>query len=114
MTASALRNSASAEGRTKEPTESPVPEQKQDAGVRGKADANAPAPLRGMKRSLVIIAVLVVAAGAGGLAWWWLDHRSSAPTELVLYGNIDLRQVALPFNNNVRLYKIDHLSVPSR
>ena len=103
MTASALRNSASAEGRTKEPTETPVPEQKQDAGVHGKADANAPAPLRGMKRSLVIIAVLVVAAGAGALAWWWLDHRSSAPTELVLYGNIDLRQVALPFNNNERI-----------
>ena len=97
------QKSASAEGRTKAPSETPVPEQKQDAGMHGKADANAPAPLRGMKRSLVIIAVLVVAAGAGALAWWWLDHRSSAPTELVLYGNIDLRQVALPFNNNERI-----------
>jgi len=103
MTASALRNSASAAGRTKEPTETPVPEQKQDAGAHGNADAKAPASLRGAKRNLVIIAVLVVAAGAGAFAWWWLDHRSSAPIELVLYGNIDLRQVALPFNNNERI-----------
>ena len=123
MTASPLRNSASAEGptkeptetsvpeqksgsaegRAKEPTETPVPEQKQDAGVHGKADANAPAPLRGMKRSLVIIAVLVVAAGGGALAWWWLDHRSSAPTELVLYGNVDIRQVRLGFRVGGRI-----------
>src|ERR1700691_1243335 len=66
MTAYALRNSASAAGRTKEPTEIPVPEQKQDAGVHRKADADAPASLRGAKRSLVIIAVLVGAAGGRG------------------------------------------------
>jgi HlyD family secretion protein len=101
MTAAALRTAPA--GRAKEPTEAPVPEQKQDAGVRGKADPKAPPSRWGVKRSLEIVAVLVVAAAAGAFAWWWLDHRGSAPTELILHGNIDLRQVALPFNNNERI-----------
>lgn len=50
-----------------------------------------------------MIFALVVAASAGGFAWWWFDYRSSAPTELVLQGNVDLRQVSLPFNNNERI-----------
>jgi HlyD family secretion protein len=49
----------------------------------------------------VIIALLVVAATAG--ATWWFTFRSTAPTELVFHGNVDLRQVALPFNNNERI-----------
>lgn len=57
---------------------------------------------RAARWRLMIIALLVAAAGAGGAAWW-LDHRNSAPTELVLHGNVDLRQVALAFNNNERI-----------
>ena len=51
----------------------------------------------------MVIVVLVVAAAVGGFAWWCFTYRGSAPTELVLHGNIDLRQVALPFNNNERI-----------
>ena len=50
-----------------------------------------------------MIAVLLVAAAAGGGAWWWFIHRAGPATELTLYGNIDLRQVALAFNNNERI-----------
>lgn len=54
-----------------------------------------------MKR-LIILAVIVVVAGGGGL-WWWLAHRKTDTNELVLYGNIDLRQVQLAFNNSERI-----------
>jgi HlyD family secretion protein len=54
-----------------------------------------------MKRTPLIIATLVVAAAAGG-AWWRLAARPS-PHELVLYGDVDLRQVDLAFNDSGRI-----------
>jgi membrane fusion protein PltH len=56
----------------------------------------------GARRRRMIIALLVVVAAAGGTAWWF-SHRNGAPAELVLHGNVDLRQVALAFNNNERI-----------
>jgi HlyD family secretion protein len=38
----------------------------------------------------------------GALAWW-LIHPRKAATELVLYGNVDLRQVELAFNGSERI-----------
>ena len=35
-------------------------------------------------------------------AWWW-NGRESASTVLALYGNVDLRQVQLSFNNSERI-----------
>src|SRR5918996_3277194 len=55
-----------------------------------------------MKRTILIIAVIVVAGLAGGLAWWFNRHDNAA-RELVLYGNVDLRQVQLSFNNSERI-----------
>jgi HlyD family secretion protein len=52
-----------------------------------------------------ILTVAVVLALAGGTAWW-LMHREAAPTELLLYGNVDLRQVDLAFNNNERIAQV--------
>src|SRR6185437_11688899 len=57
-----------------------------------------------MKRTALII-VLVVAAGAAVFAWWY-THRKTAPTELVLHGNLDLRQVDLAFNNSERISEV--------
>ncbi len=48
--------------------------------------------------------VLVVAIG-GGVAWW-LAHRHKAVAELVLYGNVDLRQVELAFNGSERVAQV--------
>jgi ABC-2 type transport system permease protein len=57
-------------------------------------------PSKALRRGLV--GLLVVAAGAFGL-WWWLTHRERGPQELTLYGNVDLRQVRLAFNNSERI-----------
>jgi HlyD family secretion protein len=51
---------------------------------------------------LAAVAALVVVIVTGS-ATWWFTHRSHGPMELTLHGNVDLRQVALPFNNNERI-----------
>ncbi len=54
-----------------------------------------------MRRRLLIVLALAVVAGAG--AAWWLTHRKPPAAELALYGNVDLRQVQLAFNNSERI-----------
>jgi len=49
-----------------------------------------------------IIPVLVSAGTAAGLAYW-LSHRANQTQQLVIYGNVDLRQVELPFNDSQRI-----------
>src|SRR5213080_524540 len=54
-----------------------------------------------MKR-MMLITLLLVAAGADG--WlWWLNHEETGDRELMLHGNMDLRQVQLSFNNSERI-----------
>lgn len=55
-----------------------------------------------MKTRVLIVGVVVVLAVAAAGAWW-LARPPAAPAPLVLYGNIDLRQVDLPFNDNGRI-----------
>ncbi|HEX9264233.1 MAG TPA: efflux RND transporter periplasmic adaptor subunit [Candidatus Binatia bacterium] len=66
-----------------------------------------------MKRILLIVLV-IAAVSAAGVAWW-LSRRQDVAGELVLYGNIDLRQVQLAFNNSERIAAVlvqegDHVS----
>jgi HlyD family secretion protein len=51
-----------------------------------------------MKKWL-IIGILAVGAAVA----WWLSQSRRAAGELVLYGNVDLRQVDLAFDNNQRI-----------
>ena len=53
-----------------------------------------------MIKRIIPIALIVLAAS--GLAWW-LTHRHAASDEIVLYGNIDLREVDLAFNDSQRV-----------
>jgi len=53
-------------------------------------------------RPRILIALLVVLAVGGGLAWWF-SQRGAETAELVLHGNVDLRQVQLSFNNSERI-----------
>jgi HlyD family secretion protein len=54
-------------------------------------------------RRIVLIVTLLAVAGAAASVPWWLTHRHKTAQELTLYGNVDLRQVELAFNNSERL-----------
>ncbi len=53
------------------------------------------------RRSTIFGAIAVLTAAACSI--WWLSHRGSLPDALTLYGNVDLRQVDLPFNGSERI-----------
>jgi HlyD family secretion protein len=58
------------------------------------------------KKFILVFALLTMMALAGGL-WWWRIHMEPAQTgQLVLYGNVDLREVNLAFNGNQRIASI--------
>lgn len=52
--------------------------------------------------------ILILIACAGGAAWlvWHFTRPEPAAKELVLHGNVDLRQVSLAFNNNERIVEV--------
>lgn len=52
-----------------------------------------------MKRWIAVLILIAAAVGAG----LWLTRHRAQRTELVLYGNIDLRQVDLAFNDSERV-----------
>jgi HlyD family secretion protein len=56
-----------------------------------------------MRRRIVLIVVALLVAGAGAGLAYWLTHRPGRTQELVIYGNVDLRQVELPFNDSERI-----------
>jgi HlyD family secretion protein len=57
-----------------------------------------------MKRILLI--VLLIAAGAGVWVIWRWTHRHQLTNQLDLHGNVDLRQVNLPFNDSERIAEV--------
>src|SRR5512135_2572246 len=58
-----------------------------------------------MKRKIFLVAV--IALSGAGAAYWWSNHEhGSNAARLVLYGNVDIRQVELAFNGSER---IDHM-----
>jgi HlyD family secretion protein len=57
-----------------------------------------------MKRIPLIIAILIVAAAGVTV---WLVGRKPSQRELVLYGDVDLRQVDLAFNDSGRIAAVD-------
>jgi HlyD family secretion protein len=60
-----------------------------------------------MKRAAILTLIIIVVAG--GIAAWlfWKHERAQRPTnELTLYGNLDLRQIDLAFNNNERIISV--------
>src|SRR5262245_55976973 len=55
-----------------------------------------------MQRRWLIGLLLTIAGVIAGVTWW-LTHRHETARELALHGNVDLRQIALPFNNSERI-----------
>jgi HlyD family secretion protein len=54
---------------------------------------------RKVRIALVVIVALAAVLGSA----WWLTRRHAPHSQIVLYGNVDLRQVELPFNNSERI-----------
>jgi HlyD family secretion protein len=52
-----------------------------------------------------IIPVAFLALAAAGLGWW-LTHRHAPRHDIVLYGNVDLREVDLAFNDSERIARV--------
>ncbi|HEX8756192.1 MAG TPA: efflux RND transporter periplasmic adaptor subunit [Steroidobacteraceae bacterium] len=57
-----------------------------------------------MRNKIIAAGFLVLAAAAG--MTWWLTHRGTTSREIVLYGNIDLREVDLAFDGSQRIVKV--------
>jgi HlyD family secretion protein len=54
-----------------------------------------------MKRAWWVVVVVLLAVVGGSI--WWFTQRGEEAKELVLHGNVDLRQVELAFNNSERI-----------
>jgi len=55
-------------------------------------------------RRIVILLIVVIAAGGG--TWWWYGHNGNGNGPLMLYGNVDLRQVDLAFSGSGRIAEV--------
>ena len=55
-----------------------------------------------MNRKVRILIVLIVAGIGAGIAYWWQSSEKDTGqvSELVLYGNVDIREVRLAFNGS--------------
>lgn len=57
-----------------------------------------------MQRKPLLIAIATLALGASGTgAWYFTNHRSVNTAGLMLFGNVDIRQVQLAFNGSERI-----------
>lgn len=53
-----------------------------------------------------LLAVPLAAVALAAAAWWLVDGRHAPDTELVLHGNMDIRQVELAFNASGRVDQV--------
>jgi HlyD family secretion protein len=59
------------------------------------------------KKRLIVLLLLLLVAGAIALAWWRFERKAAAVADqLVLHGNVDIRQVELAFNASGRIDRI--------
>lgn len=59
-----------------------------------------------MKRNWTVGLLVAIAVVAAVVIGWWLLHRRGPSNELTLYGDVDLRQVALGFNATERVSQV--------
>ena len=58
-----------------------------------------------MNRRLIAIPVVLLVAIGGG-TWWWLNRGSTGTSDVVLHGNVEMREVALAFNDSGRVASV--------
>ena len=61
--------------------------------------------MKNKKRPLIVVVLLLVVLVAGG-AYWWTQRAKPVSNTLTLYGNIDIRQVQLAFNDAGRVSEL--------
>jgi HlyD family secretion protein len=59
-----------------------------------------------MQQRLRVALILAALVALGAALWWWMSARGASRQELALYGNIDLRQIDLPFNGSERVAEV--------
>ena len=59
------------------------------------------------KTGVRVLVLLVIAAAIAASAWWYAGHRDDEETSgIILYGNVDIREVDLSFNNSEHIDQI--------
>jgi HlyD family secretion protein len=58
------------------------------------------------KKKIIIVIVALVLVVIFTVLWWRGDHQASNGTTLRLYGNVDIREVQLAFNNSEHIAEI--------
>ncbi|HEB80638.1 MAG TPA: HlyD family efflux transporter periplasmic adaptor subunit [Chromatiales bacterium] len=59
-------------------------------------------------KARILLPVLLALAVVGGGAWWWrTDHGGASADRLILYGNVDIRQVEVAFNDSERIVAME-------
>jgi HlyD family secretion protein len=57
-------------------------------------------------KAKTIAAVAIAVVVFGGAVVWWQTRRPAVATELAVHGNVDLREVDLPFNGTERIAEV--------
>lgn len=58
------------------------------------------------QKFLPIFIVVGALAAVGAAAWYFTNHRGTNAADLVLYGNVDIRQVQMAFNGSERIARM--------
>ncbi len=59
-----------------------------------------------VKKRVSILAILVLIMIAGFLVWRWIQSKHTPSDTITLYGNVDIRQIELAFNDSERIDKL--------
>ena len=96
---------AEKEVRRDQTKEEPAPEAKAEPKPETKTAPSSSTTKKVLVAGIIILAVLAILAIGFGLGRWWGNSKME-PNQLILYGNIDLRQVELSFNNSERIAEV--------
>src|SRR5487761_1960327 len=59
-----------------------------------------------VKKRISILAIFVLLLVAGFFGWRWFQRKHAPSDSITLYGNVDIRQVQMAFNNSERIDKL--------
>src|ERR1035437_3668993 len=59
-----------------------------------------------VKKRVSIMVALILLIVAGFLVWHWMQRKQAPSDTITLYGNVDIRQVQLAFNDSERVEKL--------